>query len=653
MPDPRSRGRVALARAWALVLPTVIALLATSCGDSVGPTESTSPVPGPKAPISAATASTGSLRIITSTAGIDLDPNGYAAVVDNNGTLYPIDLKDTVVVSGLTVGTHSVYLNNVSSNCRGTTQLTRSFTIQAGATTTVTYSFTCTTQTIATGTIEIVTNTTGSNLDPDGYTYQVDSAAVREIGINTTVTVGKFKLGQHVVKLDGIAANCSLSGSNPRVVNVTQDATVQAVFSVTCSAGGTGSIQASVPTTGQNLDPNGYTLTVDGGTGQHADVNASITFSGLTAGDHSVRLTTTTVANNCSVTGPNPQTVTVTSGQTAQLSFPIACIMALNNQILFLSTRDAGSTTEIYFMNPDGTNIKRLTNNTRDDQDEAVSPDGKKIVFARHEGSTLLFHLYTMNSDGTNQVRITNGAFNDTDPEWNPDGTKIAFESDRDGSPNVFIMNSDGTGVTQITTDNNENGDVDWSPDGSKIVYESHPPGISSAVFVINADGTGKQNLTGSAGGGNPNWSVNGTQITFQSGRSGNPDVWVMNADGSNQHALTTLKTADADPVWSQDGNRIAYDANSPGNYEIFTMTTAGTNVTRLTNNGAVDIVPEWTRPPSAFLAARVVPWTGAAPAVTAAVRSRAAARAQLCSTQPQAAACQIRVIEPDWHKLP
>jgi hypothetical protein len=61
MPDPSSRGRVALARAWALALPTVIGLLAASCSDSVGPTAPTGPVPeGSKPPISAAAASTGS-----------------------------------------------------------------------------------------------------------------------------------------------------------------------------------------------------------------------------------------------------------------------------------------------------------------------------------------------------------------------------------------------------------------------------------------------------------------------------------------------------------------------------------------------------------------------------------------------------------------
>jgi len=327
MTEPSPRGRVALARAWAVAIP-VIALLAAGCGDSLGPDLPTNPSPtGGKPPISAATGSTGSMRIITSTTGIDLDPNGYAAVVDG-GTRYPIDLKDTVVVAGLTPGTHSVYLDNVSVNCRGSTTLTRSVAIQAGTTTTVTYSLSCTALTITTGTLQVVTATTGSNLDPDGYTYSVDSAAVRSIGINTTVTVGKFKVGQHSVRLGGLASNCTVNGSNPVVVNVTENTTVQAAFSVTCSGSSTGSITATVSTSGANLDPNGYSLRVDGGTSQHVGLNGSVTFAGLTPGSHTVLLGD--LANNCSVNGPNPQTVSVPSGGVAQAAFLIACTMALN-----------------------------------------------------------------------------------------------------------------------------------------------------------------------------------------------------------------------------------------------------------------------------------------------------------------------------------
>ena len=610
MPVPRSRGRVALAHAWALALPTVLVLLATSCSDSVGPTEPTNPVPtapGVKPPISPTTGSTGSLRIITSTTGTDLDPNGYAALVDST-TRLPIDLNDTVVVAGLKPGTHSVYMDNVSLNCRGNTQLTRSVSIQAGVTTTVTYSFACTTETIATGTIQIVTSTTGSSLDPDGYTYSVDSAAVRSIGINTTVTVGKFKLGNHSVLLGGVASNCTISGSNPRVVNVTQNTTVQAVFSVTCSGsggtGGTGSIQASVPTTGQNLDPNGYTLTVDGGAGQHADVNASTTFTGLTAGSHSVQLTTTTVANNCSVNGSNPQIVSVTGGQTSQASFQIVCNMALKNQIVFTSTRDAGSTAEIYVMNSDGSNIKRLTNNTINEDDPFPSPDGTKILFQSDQpgGS----QIFVMNADGTGIVNLTNDPnIDNTDCNWSPDGTKIAFESNRSGDLEIWKMNADGSGLMQLTHAPLDDGSPTFSPDGSKIAFEAHRDG-NGEIYVMNADGSNEINLTNNpAGDGDPSWSPTGNKIAFTTRRYGsNPQIVTMNPDGSGLTRPSNNTASDEVPTWSPDGTKIVFDSNRSGNFEVWVMNADGTNPVKLTNNAAFDGHPSWARGAAAAMLA-------------------------------------------------
>ncbi len=77
--------------------------------------------------------------------------------------------------------------------------------------------------------------------------------------------------------------------------------------------GGTGDLRVTNTTTGSNLDPDGYTVTVDNTTSQPMATNGSTTFTALAAGDHSVALSG--VAANCSVAEANPQTVTVPGGQ--------------------------------------------------------------------------------------------------------------------------------------------------------------------------------------------------------------------------------------------------------------------------------------------------------------------------------------------------
>ena len=78
----------------------------------------------------------------------------------------------------------------------------------------------------------------------------------------------------------------------------------------------TGDLRVDVSTTGQDLDPNGFTVVVDETTQQSVSANGSRTFENLPVGSHSVELRD--VAGNCAVNGSNPRSVDVgTDGGTA------------------------------------------------------------------------------------------------------------------------------------------------------------------------------------------------------------------------------------------------------------------------------------------------------------------------------------------------
>src|SRR5204863_9641669 len=126
------------------------------------------------------------------------------------------------------------------------------------------------------------------------------------------------------VALSGVAANCTVSGANPRTVTVPSGGTVSTTFSVSCAptGGGTGSLTVTTSTTGSNLDPDGYTITIDGSFSQPIATNASLTFTGP-SGDHTLALSG--VASNCTVSGANPRTVTVPSGGTTTTTFSVSC----------------------------------------------------------------------------------------------------------------------------------------------------------------------------------------------------------------------------------------------------------------------------------------------------------------------------------------
>jgi Tol biopolymer transport system component len=263
-----------------------------------------------------------------------------------------------------------------------------------------------------------------------------------------------------------------------------------------------------------------------------------------------------------------------------------------NGKIAFASFRDGNG--ELYVINPDGSNLTRLTNNSANEEFPAWSPDGAKIAFVSDRDGNA--EIYVMGADGSNQTRLTNNSAFDYYPAWSPDGAKIAFVSLRDGNGEAYVMNADGTNPTRLTNNSGHDDMPAWSPDGTKIAFVSQRDG-NDEVYVMNADGSNPTRLTNnSAFDIDPTWSPDAAKIAFVSLRDGNNEIYAMNADGSNPTRLTTNSTTDENPAWSPDGAKIAFDSGRDGNWEIYVMGADGSNQTRLTNNTAVDLEPDWQR---------------------------------------------------------
>ena len=89
-----------------------------------------------------------------------------------------------------------------------------------------------------TGAIEITVSTASavSDIDPDGYTLSIDGGPGQPVAVNGAVRIGALPNGKHLVRLDGLAANCSVDGANPLSVDVIAENTALPVsFSVSCT----------------------------------------------------------------------------------------------------------------------------------------------------------------------------------------------------------------------------------------------------------------------------------------------------------------------------------------------------------------------------------------------------------------------------------
>ena len=125
--------------------------------------------------------------------------------------------------------------------------------------------------------------------------------------------------------------------------------------------------------------------------------------------------------------------------------------------IAFSSWRDG--VPEIYVMGSDGSNLRNLTNHRDADLEPSWSPDGRRLAFVSdRDGSSDISsnrdvdaEIYVMDSDGSNIRRLTHNSAWDGGPSWSPDGRHLAFVSDRDGNAEIYVMDSDGSNPRRLT----------------------------------------------------------------------------------------------------------------------------------------------------------------------------------------------------------
>ena len=178
------------------------------------------------------------------------------------------------------------------------------------------------------------------------------------------------------------------------------------------------------------------------------------------------------------------------------------------------------------------------------------SPDGSKIAFVSVRDGE--WEVYVMDLDGGNQRRLTFTPGPVVFPSWSPDGTRIAFVSFRDGNGEIYLINADGSGETRLTSHPASERFPAWSPDGKEIAFESDRDG-DVEVYVMASNGTGVRKLTSDPGyDGAPSWSADGTRILFDSTRDAeNEEIYIMNADGTNVRRLTSNAAIDGVARWA------------------------------------------------------------------------------------------------------
>jgi len=235
---------------------------------------------------------------------------------------------------------------------------------------------------------------------------------------------------------------------------------------------------------------------------------------------------------------------------------------------------------EIFIAAPDGTIVKQLTKAPGYDAEGAFSPDGSKIIFCslrdafpldklspedrrKYEQDPSFFgELYIMNADGTNQKRLTNWPGYDGGPFFTPDSKRIVWRhfSENGLLADVYTIKIDGTDLRQLTDFKCMSWAPYFHPSGKYCIFVSNKLGFSNfELFLVDALGKHEPvRVTYTEGfDGLATFSWNGKLICWTSNVTDTQKSQLFIANWDHQAALKALANSPlrkTEPSIKQDG---------------------------------------------------------------------------------------------------
>lgn len=213
----------------------------------------------------------------------------------------------------------------------------------------------------------------------------------------------------------------------------------------------------------------------------------------------------------------------------------------------------------------------------------AFSPDGKTIVYQSFKTGSLA-HLWLMNSDGGDQRQLTSRpGFN---PSWSADGNTIWFVGPEE-RPSGFWSVDPKTGLEKklFDFDEPEIFGARPSPDGKYIVFNSNRSGTPNIWIRENrADAVARQFTFDEEFAGFPAWSPDGNWIAVQIKRGEHTHVGVMPAEGGEITQITNDPGQSWVNGWAGDNDRVIFAGQRNGVWNVYSASRTTKQIKQITS---------------------------------------------------------------------
>ena len=173
------------------------------------------------------------------------------------------------------------------------------------------------------------------------------------------------------------------------------------------------------------------------------------------------------------------------------------------------------------------------------DVNPAWSPDESAIVFASSSRDSITWQLYRVNVDGSQLRRITHDDCSHYQAAWSPVSHWLAVDTGCNGSSDIDLLDAETGTLKPIVALAAAKWAAAWSPSGDHLLFTAGTDKTDRAIYIVDANGSAPHRLIE---GNSAYWSPDGSQILFNtlSGRT----LYVVNANGTNQRRVAYVDDA-------------------------------------------------------------------------------------------------------------
>lgn len=267
---------------------------------------------------------------------------------------------------------------------------------------------------------------------------------------------------------------------------------------------------------------------------------------------------------------------------------------SFSGKIAFQSNKDGDN--EIYLLSKEG--IKKLTDNTYQDEYPLFDPSGKWIIYQANPKGGNNYDIFMMKPDGSYNQQIIATLNKESEATFCSKDLETIAYTYNDNEIHIYNRNKNKDEVIKNIKGMRCILPI-WSPANNYITYTGKRL-IGWDVALYKNENEGSLFLTDGGKSCRARWSHKGDKLAFVSQRAdGKGDIWIMNADGSNQQRITTDdKTYEYYPAWSPDDKFIVYSSSTDkkrGNWSLWIIEINTKEKWKIYDSSAQDVFPTWS----------------------------------------------------------